>query len=61
MVAFRSLLTTFVVPLLFLQSVLGAGLFESESSHQLKRQAVVSENICGTVDLTLLGITFARG
>jgi hypothetical protein len=62
MVALRSLLLGFIVPLFFSLPAQGAGLFETDSfSHLERRQAAVNGNVCATLDLTLLGITFARG
>jgi hypothetical protein len=52
----------FIVPLFFSLPAQGAGLFETDSfSHLERRQAAVNGNVCATLDLTLLGITFARG
>lgn len=61
MVAFRTIITSLLAPILLSGSVLGAGLFESSgSNHLLARQNVVDGNICAQIDLVLLGITFAQ-
>jgi len=62
MVAFRSIISSFLLPILFAQSVLAAGLFETEvSNRSLGERAAINGDICATVDLQILNIVLVRG
>jgi hypothetical protein len=55
MVAFRTLVSSFLLPIALLSSsIQGSGLFERDlASPLLKERAIVNGNICAEVDLAL--------
>jgi hypothetical protein len=64
MVAFRAMLSSFLLPIFFLQSIQAAGLFDFESNvsnHSLVSRQVATAGACLTVDLQLGVIVVARG
>lgn len=63
MVAFRTLVSSFLLPIaLISQSVQGSGLFDRDVTGPiLQDRAVVDGNVCAQLDLALGGINFAQG
>lgn len=62
MVAFRTILSSLLLPIFLAQSVYGAGLLERDvMSSTLQDRAIVNGNICAQLNLSLLGVDIASG
>ena len=63
MVAFRTILSSFLLPIALLsQSVQASGLFDRDlASPLLQERAIVNGNICARLNITLLNINIAQG